>query len=99
MLSHGEWKCYGEWGWGPLDLKGTPGSHLGNCHWLKIISKHMKTKILILSLIFITWQTERLGGSALDLPPQEAILEIVTPLCQSSLFPKILWLKIISEQL
>ena len=36
----------------------------------------MKNKIVMLSLIFITWQMEMLGRSPFDLPPQAAILEI-----------------------
>ena len=38
----------------------------------------MKKKIVILSLIFITWQMEMLGKTPFDLSLQAAVLEIFT---------------------
>ena len=55
------------------------GGHLGNVHdclisqtfllelWSKIIIENLKIKIAILSLTFIMWQTDILGGSPFDL--------------------------------
>ena len=46
--------------------------------WLKLITEHMRNKTAIVSLIFIKWQMEMLGGSPFDLLPQVAILEMFT---------------------